>query len=298
MSAVLTARTQLSSIAERLISAAPPEPYESARPTKSTSIIISDTASSPDIYVRRLPHPRFAQFDTYLDKELSESAIMSQRLKNLGLSRRFIDPFLDASRPPSIYAEIADDGLEPIWQRLLLPTANSILGLVGLTILSMWEKEGKWNLAGWEDEYKLAATRLVGLRVVSQEPTMPGKITPDIVALFMDSSLEPVPSKPDNHIPLSVTKASAAQPKDMVKFSTLDAKSSRVYLYHAQSGTSRDDLIDSMLPREGICSFATLSNAVKNTDNLGAVEMMSQVSCYCFLFSFLKALDTDGDTGP
>ena len=55
MSAVLTARTQLSSIAERLISAAPPEPYESARPTKSTSIILSNTAASPDVYVHRLP---------------------------------------------------------------------------------------------------------------------------------------------------------------------------------------------------------------------------------------------------
>jgi hypothetical protein len=64
------------------------------------------------------------------------------------------------------------------------------------------------------------------------------------------------------------------------------------------SGASRDDLVDSMLPREDVCSFATLSNAAKNTDNLGAVEMMSQVSRYFFLFSFLKALDTDGDAGP
>ncbi len=100
MSAVLTARTQLSSIAERLMSAAPPEPYESARPTKSTSIIISDTAFSPHVYVHRLPYPRFAHFDIYLDQELSELAIMSERLKDLGLSHRFIDPFLDASRPP------------------------------------------------------------------------------------------------------------------------------------------------------------------------------------------------------
>ncbi len=180
----------------------------------------------------------------------------------------------------------------------MLPTANSILGLVGLTILSLWEKDGNWNLAGWRDEYKMAATRLVGLRVVPQEPTMAGKIIPDIVALFMDSSLEPAPSKPDSHIPLSVTKTSNSQSNDVIKFSTLDAKSSRVYLYHAEIGTSRDDLVEAMLPSEGKCSFATLSDSVKSTDHLGAVEMISQVSRHCPLFSLLSALDTDGDTSP